>query len=252
MVSETEEITYCVSLPWMEGCLYSYDQTHQLILEGEQETERQDIILNYRKDEEVKIGILTSDFFDVAELHLFNSKDETIDRKESAYTWDAEKRELDFFMPEEDLFLELKIEERVMETQSDMAWQEADIIEADPAVDAVTVPETFINEVQENTEVSIQDQEQEQEIFSEHKENTTVSEPDEVQTYGMVLEMDGLPTQGSIIQMETMTIPYDTWEFNPETDFTNITFSTEENSITYNGKSVNAVYTLDNRSYEFS
>ena len=231
LVSETEEITYCVSLPWMEGCLYSYDQTHQLILEGEQETERQDIILNYRKDEEVKIGILTSDFFDVAELHLFNSKDETIDRKESAYTWDAEKRELDFFMPEEDLFLELKIEERVMETQSDMAWQEADIIEADPAVDAVTVPETFINEVQENTEVSIQDQEQE--IFSEHKENTTVSEPDEVQTYGMVLEMDGLPTQGSIIQMETMTIPYDTWEFNPETDFTNITFSTEENSITY-------------------
>ena len=82
LVSETEEITYCVSLPWMEGCLYSYDQTHQLILEGEQETEKQDIILNYRKDEEVKIGILTSDLFDVTEIHLFNSKDETIDRKE--------------------------------------------------------------------------------------------------------------------------------------------------------------------------
>ena len=40
----------------------------------------------------------------MTELHLYNSQDETIDREEPAYTWDAQKRELDFFMPEEDLY----------------------------------------------------------------------------------------------------------------------------------------------------
>lgn len=228
LVPETEEMTYSVNLPWMEGCLYTYDQTHQLIPEGEQE--KQDIILSYRKNEEVKIGILVSDLFDVTELHLYNSQDETIDRKEPAYTWDAQKRELDFFMPEEDLFLELNIEERVVEPQPEEVGQAPVTGEKDSLMpNELLYLDSSVNSSQ-GTPEPVTD---EQGITSGYEETAVVSDSERVQTYEMVLEMDGLPTQGSIIQMETMTIPYDTWDFNPEIDFTNITFSTEDNEISY-------------------
>lgn len=230
LVPETEEMTYSVNLPWMEGCLYTYDQTHQLIPEGELEQEKQDVILNYRKNEEVKIGILISDLFDVTELHLYNSQDETIDREEPAYTWDTQKRELDFFMPEEDLFLELNIEERVVEPQLEEVGQAPVTGEKDSLMpNELLYLDSSVNSSQ-GTPEPVAD---EQGITSGYEETAVVSESEKVQTYEMVLEMDGLPTQGSIIQMETMTIPYDTWDFNPEIDFTNITFSTEENEISY-------------------
>lgn len=228
LVPETGETTYNVSLPWIEGCLYTYDQTHQMLPkeEMEEEKEKQDIILNYRKDEEVRIGILTADQFDVAELHLFNSQDETKDRKEPVYTWDEQKGELEFFMPEEDLFLELKIAEHTMEPQTETALQEQDIVNENEMQDVSNITENSVSDFTDHPET-----ESEEPMSSNGTE--AVTETEESQAYEMVLEMDGLPTQGSIIQMETMTIPYDTWDFNPETDFTNITFSTEENEITY-------------------
>lgn len=226
---ETEEVTYSVHLPWMEGCLYTFDQTHQLIEKTEPEKEKQDIILNYRKDEAVKIGILISDQFDVTELHLFNSQDETKDREEPAYTWDAQKGELDFFMPGEDLYLELRIGECVIELQTETMSQVLETGEVSQMPDMSTITNEPISDFTEIQETNAD----EQMIPSEAEEMATVSETEESQTYEMVLEIDGLPTQGSIIQMETITIPYDTWDFNPETDFANITFNAEENEITY-------------------
>ncbi len=122
---ESEAALYRVNLPYLEGCLYSYDQTHRYVPEDSTPKEHQDIILNYKKDEEVKVEILTSDQYEVTDLHLYNKQiDENTpenerDREEPAYTWDAQTGKLDFFMPEEDLFLELKIVEKETEAQTE-------------------------------------------------------------------------------------------------------------------------------------
>ena len=268
-MQETEGGTYSITLPWMEGCLYTYDMTHQFIPEEDKKNpEKQDIILNYQKDEEVKIEILTSDQYDVTQLHLYNSKDETdLNRKEPAYTWDAQTGKLDFLMPEEDLFLELKIEEKIMELQEEFqeeqtlpeyeqyVSEEMPETPVTPVVTGDTYEETYEYDdpadiwdqsddfseewTADTTMVSEQEQIEMGSSAGEHSEYSTeqVAETSEstaeLPSYDMVLEMDGLPTQGSIIQMETMTIPYDTWDFNPETDLTNITFSAQEYDITY-------------------
>ena len=55
------------------------------------------------------------------------------------------------------------------------------------------------------------------------------------ETPGIVLtaetEADGLPSQGSILTVDTLTIPLMDVDFNPETDFTHISFSPETDQI---------------------
>lgn len=52
-------------------------------------------------------------------------------------------------------------------------------------------------------------------------------------SYAEQIEDDGMPAQGSITQMETVEIPFDTWEFDAKTDFTNITYASEGHLVEY-------------------
>ena len=54
-----------------------------------------------------------------------------------------------------------------------------------------------------------------------------------VDAYEPVTESDGLPEQGSIVSVDAVSIPYDTWDFDPEADFTNINYDTELFSISH-------------------
>lgn len=55
------------------------------------------------------------------------------------------------------------------------------------------------------------------------------------ETPGIVLtaetEADGLPSQGSILTVDTLTIPLMDVDFNPETDFTHISFNSETDQV---------------------
>lgn len=247
---ETEASLYRVNLPYLEGCLYSYDQTHRYVPEDVTSEEHQDIILNYKKDEEVKLEILTSDQYEVADLHLYNKQiDENTpengkDRQEPAYTWDPQTGKLDFFMPEEDLFLELKIVEKETEVQTEYQVpitenaNEYTVFDEqeDQSLDS-NYEETYAGETYDDgsasdvfLESTVESQENDGNIQSD---TSFQEEPEKPQSYELVMEMDGMPTQGSIIQMETLTIPFDTWDFDPEHDYTNITFSAQEYDITY-------------------
>ena len=61
-------------------------------------------------------------------------------------------------------------------------------------------------------------------------ETHTESHQDKTDPYALETEGDGLPPQGSIVSVDGITLPFDTWDFDPYKDFQNIGF--EENGCT--------------------
>lgn len=86
----------------------NFDEKHEFIPENtDLRDEKRDIILNYQKDEAVKLMIFPAEMLQITEMHLYDK-----DKKEPAFSWDYETEKLDFFMPETNLRLDMKLEER--------------------------------------------------------------------------------------------------------------------------------------------
>ena len=93
---------------------------------------------------------------------------------------------------------------------------------------SINVQEPEETAVNNSTEASSSGNEEETGSDSDDPDPAPVTE-----AYETELEQDGLPMQGSIVQVETLKIPFDTWDFNPFTDFTNIVYDLGEFEITY-------------------
>ena len=66
-----------------------------------------------------------------------------------------------------------------------------------------------------------------------YKNVNTETETEQSTPYQEETDADGLPMQGSIVQVEAITIPYDTWEFDQYSDFRNIPYDAENCTIEY-------------------
>ncbi len=232
-----EPPVYELILPYCEGCIYDYDMKHEIIPEYiNVNDEKRDIFLNYQKDEEVTLMIFPAEFLEITELHLYDK-----DKKEPAFKWDYETRKLDFFMPETDLRLDMTMMEKVIEMPVEEVVQEEV-----PAIipEDVYVPEEIADDQVDTQYEPVEDytpSETEQGTDDAWSEEQGQEDPVyveeagviETESYEVVIETDGLPSQGSIDQMEAVVIPFDTWDFDPTTDFTNISYHLDEYDITY-------------------
>ena len=72
------------------------------------------------------------------------------------------------------------------------------------------------------------------EVSEDASDETAVNDSNP-ETPGIALtaetEADGLPSQGSILTVDTLTIPLMDVDFNPETDFTHISFNSEKDQV---------------------
>lgn len=118
-------------------------------------------------------------------------------------------------------------EENVTETENDVLpenLQETSEQVEEQMTDAVIREETDPEEIPETEEIA---------------ETPDILETQSEWIYEPETDSDGYPSQGSIIHMEAIIIPYDTWDFNPITDFTNITYDQKDFEITYISDDIN-------------
>ncbi|EET62411.1 hypothetical protein BRYFOR_05446 [Marvinbryantia formatexigens DSM 14469] len=237
--AETEDMTYyTVTLPYYDGCSYDFDEERVQETGEEDETagyrkdnpeEKQDTVLRYRAEEAVEILIKPADGLKLSEAYVRSSEDRG---SSHAYTMtDAPENtyRMEFTMPEEDIRLELVFGEKEQEEETQVP-SETYQMETDQTGDTLQEP---------GTEPLQEDADAQGEETDEWTETEQTGQMDAVQTDAVPVETeaetdtDGLPLQGSIVQMSSVTIPYDTWDFDPYSDFRGITYDGDQFSIEF-------------------
>ncbi len=212
VVEETEALPelYSLTLPYYEGCEYTYDKDHMKGCSGK------DIILGYYEDENVKLTVNTADNMDISEFHVY-----TPQKLEPAYSWNGESGKLSFEMPDTDLMLDLSFAEIVQDIPAEVFMEETECVSSitDDVMDYPAEPE--VHEEQELPETV---------ISTEAERETEIRESE---SYEIITEADGYPAQGSIYQVDTISIAYDSWDFDPKTDFTGISYDQDAFTLSY-------------------
>ncbi len=290
-----EEPIYEIKLPAYEGCSYSFDKEHlekksdkEIILDYHADDEVKigvnvaepyyitDFHLYDSSNHEpayswnAESGKLAF-FMPETNLHLNMALDQMVSDETVVFGEPDVFDDTDVFdgselpvleelpeIPVEDVFAAEAVEdtgadtivyEASVEDDSNMILQEEQDTEVHYSDEQAT--ESQVTESQPEEAVSVEVEQPVQETADE-------SESKPAQDYEMVIEADGLPSQGSIVQVDTVTIPFDSWEFDPKTNFTNINYDQNAYDITYisddvdfvNAGTYSSIYRVQQRTTE--
>ncbi|WP_373216227.1 SpaA isopeptide-forming pilin-related protein [Ruminococcus sp. 5_1_39BFAA] len=241
---ETEAPVYSITLPYYEECSYDFDKEHL----REPVEEKKEIVLTYEADEKVEISLLPSGTLELGEVRLSDQEKHDI-----LFEWKDENA-LEFFMPAKDIWLEaafvtpatemMQTEAATEIVQTELAYPETEQAD-EPAAEEETGDagkseiEVLPEESEQEPEIAGGDTAVEEETVMETEADGTevpdaeVTESEEEVSYQEETDADGLPLQGSIVQVESITIPFDTWEFDQYSDFRNILYDTDVCTIEY-------------------
>ena len=218
MPLETEPVSYYLTLPYYEEVSYSVDKNHVETADAQDK----DIRLAYHEEERVEFSFQTADTVQVMEIYLKDNE-----KQEVPFSID-EDRKVSLAMPAKDLDLTLVLEDipvpaAALETEQVVETEQA--VETERTVGTESTMENPVNQDGGINEFDLTAQEGSAKTDGE-------SNPEEP---GIVLtaetEADGLPTQGSILTVDTLTIPLMDVDFDPKTDFTHISLSSEMDHV---------------------
>lgn len=223
VMRETEVPFYEFTLPYQEECIYQFEEEHL----KEPVQDKQEIVLLYEAEEKVEFTLQVKNDWQLDQIHLINQT-----KTELPFEW-KEDGCISFLMPAEAVWMEadfLRMEETVesenmteisvTETAEDRQepGEQMDDITEEPSLEELPVADPS----QENPASDASAQEKE-DIVQNEPEQETEKLPYQEETDAE----DGLPMQGSIVQVESISIPFDTWDFDQYTDFRNIPYSTD-------------------------
>lgn len=225
--SEEPKKLYDVLLKDVDGCIYQYDQTRV--------KEKSDdwVILSYAPEEAVKIGITAQEHLHVEQIHVLSGKEEI------TCSWKNDNCE--FQMPEKDVELRVTLKENPNKQETEKEESQTETGPPDRGLPEETVSE---NTKEPDTELMT-------EAVTEERTIPEPSKETDAQT--------GLPNQGSIEVVEALSIPYDTWDFDPSEDFRNIPYEVDGYEITLISENITydkpgkyeTVYRIDKSSEEY-
>ncbi len=211
---QTEPITevpkYLLILPEYTECTYQYDSAREVEAGA---GENQGKTLLFEANEKVELSVLPAEGQQIKELNLYNKEQ---NEQEIAYQWVSDHT-LVFVMPENDVLLEASFVK--LETEAPKEESEAE-------------PQSEIFRTEGNIEVETEQQESNTGLPEEGAGETVPSE-NETEAHEAETDADGLPAQGSLVMAGTVNIPFDTWDFDPETDFRGMEYDPEEYEIEY-------------------
>ena len=233
--------TYTVTLPYIEGYSYKYDEVHvqaeseenEEDISIESEDEKEDILLTYASLEEVEFSIQEEEgFAPIDHIKLYNPED---DEKTAIPYRETETGEYVFTMPENDVYVEV-----TPGKAGDIPETAAPAPEPEPAPEpapeeSVTVETTAVpaaEEVPQAEEPAVEEalpQETQLETTAPVAEDSNQQQT----TYTAETDTDGTPTQGSIEQVADLTVALNDGSFDPKKDFTNIDVDPSSQSIAY-------------------
>lgn len=225
--SETSVQFYDVLLKELDGCTYQYDHARV------KETSDKSVVLAYAPEEAVKIGITAEEGIHVEQVQVLSEKEEI------PCSWKEDICE--FQMPEKNVELRVTIEENpdAKETEA-----ESNLTENGPPEDAQT-------EVQAPKVETEAVEESQTETETEARPVPEPSKETDAQTL--------MPNTGSIEVVEALSIPFDTWDFDPSSDFRNIPYEADGYEITLISENITydkpgkyeTVYRVDKSSEEY-
>lgn len=209
---ETVVPEYLITLPWYEDITYMVDEG-RIYRPENMLPEDKDILLKYKADEKVDFAFTPATGITVTELHLRD------DKKNETFFEVDEYGHVSFLMPDKDLDFSLAYEKYVPEVQ---AQEIADAVTEVPESEAASneteqVPsyEETQTPAQENTDAAAEpgDPSWESQNIEAPETDEGNSDEESEQTQPdieltAVIEDDGLPSQGSIMTVDTLSIPY--------------------------------------------
>lgn len=232
--AEKEAIRYKLTLPFYEQCSYKVD--------GDAErNDVKDIILWYPAEEKAEVSFSLAEDAAIDQIHVY-----TKEKQEIMYTW-PEETTIAFTMSQEDAWLEIsflepevstegRAEESTETTEPGMEEEQDTVLSENAEIESETDKETeplpdmeagAFAEGKEPETSDIAERETELEISADEAGET------EAETIVAETEEDGLPKQGSMVQTEGVEIPFDTWEFDPYSDFRGIPYDTATYAVEY-------------------
>ena len=197
----TETANYHLLLPVYQECDYQYDALRE-DPETEAESQKKQRSLLYEANEKAELSILPREGWQIKELHLYYQ--EGSKKEEAAYQWLSDYR-LAFVMPACDVLLDVSFV--TLDTERPQ--------ESEGETQGALQTESNLTE----TEMQSTENQTGQPDLPEPETGREETLPEETETPMAETEGDGLPAQGSVVQMGMVTLPFDTWEFDPETDF---------------------------------
>ena len=235
-VPEPEAVVpeYLITLPWYEDITYMVDEG-RIYRPENMLPEDKDILLKYKADEKVDFAFTPAEGITVTELHLRD------DKKDETFFEVDEYGHVSFLMPDKDLIFTLAYEKYVPE---DQAQENANTVTDAPESEAASneaeqLPsyEETQTPAQENTDTAADpgDPSWESQGLEEAQTDAGNSPEESEQTQpdielSAVIEDDGLPSQGSIMTVDTLSIPYGS-VFIAAADYTNITYDKDADQI---------------------
>ena len=231
---ETVVPEYLITLPWYEDITYMVDEG-RIYRPENMLPEDKDILLKYKADEKVDFAFTPAEGITVTELHLRD------DKKDETFFEVDEYGHVSFLMPDKDLIFTLAYEKYVPE---DQAQENANTVTDAPESEAASneaeqLPsyEETQTPAQENTDTAADpgDPSWESQGLEEAQTDAGNSPEESEQTQpdielSAVIEDDGLPSQGSIMTVDTLSIPYGS-VFIAAADYTNITYDKDADQI---------------------
>ena len=246
MEAESEDMTYyTVTLPYYDGCSYEFDEERAQGAGEEEETEehgkdsqeeKQDTVLRYRPEEAVEILIKPADGVKLTEVYIRGSEDRDSSHAYTMTDIPENAYRMEFTMPEEDVKLELVFGQEELENGM---LEEETAVPAEPSQQETEQTGDMLQEPgTEPVQEAAGEQGEETEAMTETAQ-TGQTDTELAGTDAVLVETeaetdtDGLPLQGSIVQMSSVTIAYDTWDFDPYSDFRGITYDGDQFSIEF-------------------
>ena len=237
IAAEEEPAKYPVHLSTQEGCRYAHDPDRL----GEADNPNE-VVLLYAAGEEVQVTLQEPNGYQI--LQVQTEKGEPVSASYEAPL-------LTFTMPQEAVWVspslnptepssspeeteppqaQTETESSQGETQTETnAWQ-AEETETDPQ--PPETQETAL-ETEPLQDGEVPQTERQTQPSSETFPAAEEAEPPKEEGYTPETEGDGLPLQGSIVSVEGITIPYDTWDFDPKTNFQGLGYTETDYTIQY-------------------
>lgn len=237
--AEEEPAKYPVHLSTQDGCSYEYDVDRL----GEA-ADPNEVVLLYAAGEEVQVTLQEPNGYQILQVQVQTEKEETVSASYEAPL-------LTFTMPQEAVWVspsltptepsskpeetelsqvptETESSQRETQTESN-SWQ-AEETETDSQPVETEEPGLETEPLQDAEAPQTERQTQ---PFFETLPAAEETELPKEEGYTPETEEDGLPLQGSIVSVEGITIPYDTWDFDPKTNFQGLGYEGTDYSIQY-------------------
>ena len=217
---ETEPPYFSITLPWYEDVGYMVDEGRVWRPENAS-PEDKDIIIRYQSGEKVEFAFTPYENVTVTELHLRNAG------KEEQYFETDEYGKVSFLMPEEDLYFSLVSAPIPVPVTEAQVVDQPETTPDGPETNEEAEPDyTEPDYAQENNEDAAWTDVPEQDMTGSNAAVEDPAQPSDDPNIALTAETadDGLPSQGSIMTVETLMLPLGAPDFSPEADFSNITF----------------------------